>query len=254
MVNEVHILVVEDDSYLRTATAQMLQQAGYRVAEAANGAEALELLAQRPIDLILADIAMPVMNGYQLFQQVTSEPRWVGIPFIFLSARAMDSDVRYGKELGADDYLTKPFRLEDLLAAVAGSLRRAQRRGRTRAGNGYVPGAPADRWILGSLQVDPTSHGVWLGSERIELSAREFRLLQRLAQEPAVVVPMEDIVRATHQLTTDFAEASSLLRPLVRTLRRKLGFQAGDMGCIHNLRGVGYMLIPPGEGDPRASQ
>jgi DNA-binding response OmpR family regulator len=247
MENDIHILVVEDDSYLRTATAQMLEQAGYHVAEAANGAEALDLLSQRPVDLILADIAMPVMNGYQLFQQVASEPRWVGIPFIFLSARAMDSDVRYGKELGADDYLTKPFRLEDLLAAVAGSLRRAHRRGRTRSGNGYLPGTPTDRWILGALQIDPTSHGVWLDGERIELSAREFRLLHRLAQEPAVVVRMEDIVRATHQLTTDFTEASGLLRPLVRTLRRKLGFQAGEMGCIQNLRGVGYMLIPPDE-------
>jgi DNA-binding response OmpR family regulator len=247
MENDIHILVVEDDFYLRTATAQMLQQAGYHVAEAANGAEALDHLVQRPVDLILADIAMPVMNGYQLFQQVMSEPRWVGIPFIFLSARAMDSDVRYGKELGADDYLTKPFRLDDLLAAVAGSLRRAQRRGRTRASEGHPGGVPTDRWILGSLQIDPTSHGVWLDGERIDLSAREFRLLHRLAQEPAAAVPMEDIVRVTHQLTTDFAEASSLLRPLVRTLRRKLGYQAGDMGCIRNLRGVGYLLVPPGE-------
>jgi DNA-binding response OmpR family regulator len=249
MENDIHILVVEDDSYLRTATVQMLEQAGYQVAEAANGAEALDLLSQRPIDLILADIAMPVMNGYQLFQQVTSEPRWVGIPFIFLSARAMDSDVRYGKELGADDYLTKPFRLDDLLAAVMGSLRRAQRRGRARAANGSVTGAGGDRWIFGSLEIDPTSHGVWLEGSRIDLSAREFRLLHRLAQEPAVVVPMEEIIRATHRLTTDFTEASSLLRPLVRTLRRKLGYRAGDMGCIQNLRGVGYMLTPPSRGD-----
>jgi DNA-binding response OmpR family regulator len=248
MENDITILVVEDDSYLLKATAQMLEQAGYRVVEAANGAEALERLALRPVDLILADIAMPVMNGYQLFQQVTSEPRWVGIPFIFLSARAMDSDVRYGKELGADDYLTKPFRLDDLLAAVAGSLRRAERRGQGWGNGGDTWGGTPDRWILGPLQIDPTSHGVWLGGDRIELSAREFRLLERLARRPGVVVAMEDLVRATHQLKTDFSEASSLLRPLVRTLRRKLGYQAGDMGCIQNLRGVGYMLILPDKG------
>jgi DNA-binding response OmpR family regulator len=247
MENDIVVLVVEDDRYLRTATAQMLEQAGYSVAEAAHGMEALAVLQENRVDLIIADIAMPVMNGYQLFQRVTSESQWVGIPFIFLSARAMDSDVRYGKELGVDDYLTKPFRLEDLLAVVAGTLKRARRRGRVAVPNGGVSGAPADRWVLGSLEIDPTSHGVWMRGERVELSAREFRLLERLALESRAAVSMEEILRATHQLEADFTEASSLLRPLVRRLRRKLGYEAGAMGCVRNLRGVGYMLVPPEE-------
>jgi DNA-binding response OmpR family regulator len=247
MESATQILVVEDDAYLRTATAQMLEQAGYGVLEAENGAEALRWLERGPVDLILADIAMPVMNGYQLFQRVSSEPHWVRIPFIFLSARAMDSDVRYGKELGVDDYLTKPFRLEDLLATVSGALKRVQRREQTWTRNGGRSGSPESNRMIGSLEIDPSSHQVCLDGERIKLSPREFRLLDRLAQEPTVAVPMEVLIHATHQLEVGFGEASSLLRPLVRTLRRKLGYQAGDMGCIRNLRGVGYILVPPGE-------
>jgi DNA-binding response OmpR family regulator len=195
--------------------------------------------------LILADVAMPRMNGYQLYQRVRENPEWMAIPFIFLTARAMDSDIRYGKELGADDYLTKPFEPEDLFAAVRGKLKRArqlaQRAARLAPSSALGPRA----LVVGKLQVDPGQHRAWLDGEPIRLSAREFTLLERLARRANQVVSPQELIQATHGLDTDYVEAGSLLRPLIRSLRRKLGYPTGDMGCIENVRGVGYRLIPP---------
>ena len=120
------ILVVEDQPAMQRNMRMGLEMSGYEVVTASDGQEALAVLDQKPVDLILADVAMPRMNGYQLYEELRRHPRWVLIPFVFVSARALDSDIRYGKALGADDYLVKPFQLEDLLAIVAGRLRRAQ--------------------------------------------------------------------------------------------------------------------------------
>jgi DNA-binding response OmpR family regulator len=120
------ILVVDDAPDLLRNIAEMLQESGYQVATATDGTEALQVLQTRHIDLILTDIAMPKLNGYQLYEQVRRNPDWVHIPFIFLTGRSLSSDVRYGKELGVDDYLIKPMEIEDLAAAVRGKLRRAR--------------------------------------------------------------------------------------------------------------------------------
>lgn len=108
------ILIVDDQAMALAAIQAVLDLEGYTTYTALDGIEALELLAGTRIDLILADIAMLWMNGYQLYIALRQDPRWVRIPFIFLTARTMASDIRYGKELGVDDYLTKPCHLEDL--------------------------------------------------------------------------------------------------------------------------------------------
>ena len=126
MAQTASILVVDDEPRLLEGIQMALEEANYRVLKADNGVVALQVLHSQPVDLILADIAMPRMNGYQLYERVREDPRWVQIPFIFLTARALDSDIRYGKELGVDDYLTKPFDHDDLLSAVRGKLRRAE--------------------------------------------------------------------------------------------------------------------------------
>ena len=118
------ILVVDDQLDILDNIGLALEAEGYRVLTATDGVEALDVLQSQPVDLILADIAMPRMNGYQLCERVWKNPQWVAIPFVFLTARALDSDIRYGKALGVDDYLTKPIQPEDLLAAVRGRLRR----------------------------------------------------------------------------------------------------------------------------------
>jgi DNA-binding response OmpR family regulator len=239
------ILVVEDDPGVMICIMQILDREGYHILTAKDGIEALTTLQSHAVDLILTDIGMPRMNGYQLYEHVIENPQWVMIPFIFLTARALDSDIRYAKELGVDDYLTKPFTPEDMLAAVRGKLRRARRLARLPAQPIPQPMPESPVLTIGRLQIDPKQYRVWLDDEPIRLSAREFDLLERLAQQARAVVPLSELIKATHDLDVDPTEAGELLRPLIRSVRRKLGYRAGEMGCIQNVRGVGYRLIPP---------
>lgn len=120
------ILVVEDDVALLEGVRDMLELAGYRVLTACHGQEALQVLETHPQpDLIISDIMMPRMNGYEFYEAVRARPEWVAIPFIFLTALGEKSDVRLGKQLGADDYIVKPFDEEDLLVVVTAKLRRS---------------------------------------------------------------------------------------------------------------------------------
>jgi DNA-binding response OmpR family regulator len=236
------ILVVDDQPDLLENLGLALEAAGYRVLVASDGVEALGLLQSQTVHLILADIAMPRLNGYQLYERVRQNPNWMTIPFLFLTARTLDSDVRYGKELGVDDYLPKPIQPEDLLAVVHGKLKRAQQLARLAAS---LPpaGAPQSPLIVGRLRIDPSQYAAWLDGQELELSAREFTLLEYLARRANQVISLQELIHVTHGLDTDQSEAGALLRPLVRSLRRKLGYSAGDMGCIENMRGVGYRLV-----------
>jgi DNA-binding NarL/FixJ family response regulator len=118
------ILIVEDEDVIRDSLADILQLQGFLTLTACDGLEALRLLESDQPDLILADIMMPNMNGYQFFQRVRSNPAWTWIPFIFLSAKGEGEDIRFAKELGIDDYLMKPIEADDLIAAVIGRLKR----------------------------------------------------------------------------------------------------------------------------------
>ena len=239
------ILVVDDQPTLRDNVKQMLEEAGYQALTACDGVEALDVLQAQPIDLILADIAMPRMNGYELYERVRKNPHWVKIPFIFLTARTMDSDVRYGKQLGVDDYLVKPFQLEDLLAVVQGKLRRAQQLAQRSAQTPPPQTLEVHVPSLGCLHIDASQHQVRLDGKPIHLSAKELKLLECLARQQGNVVSPRELLRITHGLDTDDIGAGGLLRPLVRSVRRKLGYEVGQTGCIEAVRGVGYRLVTP---------
>jgi DNA-binding response OmpR family regulator len=242
MNEQTTILVVDDQRDLLSNLELTLESEGYRVLTAGDGDEALTILRANQVNLILADIAMPRMNGYQLFEEVRAQPQWLPIPFLFLTARTLDSDIRYGKELGVDDYLTKPIQPEDLLASVHGKLRRAEQMAQAQG----TPAPSNGRTLhVGTLRIDPDQHRAWLHNEPMPLSAREFTLLEYLARRVNMVVSPQELIRATHNLDTDHEEAGTLLRPLIRTLRRKLGYPVGEIGCIEVVRGVGYRLSPP---------
>lgn len=239
------ILIVDDDLDILANVKLALETEDYQVLTAQDGLEALALLKSQPVHLILADIAMSQMNGYQLFERVRQEPKWVAIPFVFLTARAMDSDIRYGKELGVDDYLIKPLRVLDLLAAVRGKLRRAEQ---------LLEGLPSltgpskgenHVTVVGRLRLDSNQHRAWLGEEELKLSVKEFKVLEYLAQRKGKIVPPQELIQVSHELKTDYVEAGLLLRPLILSVRRKLGASMGEMGAIENVRGIGYRLIPP---------
>jgi CheY-like chemotaxis protein len=118
------ILVIDDEPAFLEILSLTLETAGYQVFTARNGIEALAVLQRQPVDLILSDISMPHMNGYQFYHRLCENAHWIKIPFIFLTAHGMDSDINYGKELGVDDYLSKPIRAQNLLSVVRGKLRR----------------------------------------------------------------------------------------------------------------------------------
>lgn len=266
MLAQPTILVVDDQPELLSGLQLTLEFAGYRVLTALDGHIALTILRRQPVDLVLADIAMPQLNGYQLYEQLRADPDLVRIPFVFLTARAMESDVRYGKMLGVDDYLTKPVKPEDLLATIEGRLRRARDLAGAKGPEITAPATPSGRGdqrlpavpspdeadprepdliVVGTLRIAPGQHRVWLAGRSVDLPAREFRVLEYLARRAGDVVPPHAIVQISHGLTTDDIEAGALLRPLIRQLRRRLGYQVGEMGCIENVRGVGYRLVPP---------
>jgi DNA-binding response OmpR family regulator len=244
MSNDARILVVEDQPTIRMCLVQILDKAGYQVLTAGNGLEALDIIEEQPVDLILADIMMPEMDGYALYRRVAEDPKWVSTPFIFLTARMLDQDIRYGKELGVDDYLVKPVAADDLLASVRGRLRRAERIAHAAQVPAPRRAVETDVLELGRLRIEPDQYRVWLNDEPLKLSNTEFTLLAYMTQRANKVVPMQEIVRATHNLETNYAEASSLLRPMIRSIRRKLGYPAGNTGCIESVRGVGYRFVP----------
>jgi DNA-binding response OmpR family regulator len=241
----VSILVVDDEPNLRSSIRHTLEMVGYLVLTASDGEQALALLQSHPVDLILADIAMPGMNGYQLYERVRENPQWMAVPFIFLTARAMDSDIRYGKELGADDYLVKPIGPQDLLATIRGKLRRGRQIAQQLADSASLSASEPRSVVVGGLRIDNVQHSAWLDGKPLSLSVKEFSLLEYLAQRAGQPVSPQELVQVTHGLDADRLEAGALLRPLVFSLRRKLGHRAGETGCIENIRGVGYRLILP---------
>ncbi len=235
------ILVVDDEPDLLENIELMLEAEGYGVITAGDGLEALVLLQTQPVNLILADIAMPHMNGYQLYERVRANPQWTTIPFVFLTARKLDSDIRYGKELGVDDYLVKPFRAWDLLAIVRGKLHRAQQLARMSV-RPNLSKSEGNVLNAGQLRIHLGQHRVWWIEREIKLSAREFALLEYLVRQKGNAVSPQELIKHTHDLETDPVEAGALVRPLIFSLRRKLGLSNGKGGYIENVRGVGYRL------------
>ena len=237
-MSESHSILIADDQAMALAAIQAaLELEGYKTFVAKDGIEALEILDDTPIDIIIADVAMPRMNGYQLYKAVRQDPRWVRIPFIFLTARSMASDIRYGKELGADDYLTKPFHLEDLRAIISGKLKRIEKITR------IAQNENEEDIVVDTLRMSPAQHRFWIGEIEVSLSVREYALLLHLARNAGKVVSLETLCQVTHDLDTNKVEAGSLLYPLIRSLRMKFAKYKVDPDKIQSVRGVGYCLV-----------
>lgn len=240
MGTKASILLVDDQLEFIHFLEVALKVEGYNIFTARNGFAALEVMETYPIDLVISDVAMPHLNGYQLYQRIRKNPRWLHVSFLLMSGRDMDSDIRFGKELGVDDYLTKPIELDDVLAIIRGRLTRS----RQLAEMSIVKDTTeAHRFSAGTFEIDFEQHAVWHNEKPVNLSVKEYHLLRRLILQANEVIPLSTLVESTHDFVADPIEAGALLRPLIRSLRRKLGFSAGEMGCIENVRGVGYRLI-----------
>jgi two-component system response regulator MprA len=220
------ILVVDDEPAVREAVGRALTLDGYAVGFAADGAEALGLLRADPPDALVLDVLMPSVDGIQLCRRLRGDGDRT--PVLMLTARDSVGDRVTGLDAGADDYLVKPFALEELLARVRALLRRG--------GDGTTDDQPLR---FGDLELDPGAHTVSRAGRPIELTRTEFLLLDLLIRHPRQVLTRTTIFERVWGY--DFGPSSNSLEVYVGYLRRKTE-AAGEPRLIHTVRGVGYVL------------
>jgi len=240
------ILVVEDNPDMTAALKLALEMEGYQVLAAADGLEALQILDRTTPDLIVADIMMPRMNGYELYEATHQDERWLSIPFIFLTAKTDKEDIRLGKEMGADDYLIKPVEKEDLIAAIRGKMKRVTELKAAAGAAPEGPEGPAPKGTLktGDLIIDLDRHVVTIKGQPVHLTPTEFELLACLANNIDFVVSCQELVKLVHKYHCDNeSEAREIIRPHIKNLRRKIEPDPTQFTYIINVRGVGYKLV-----------
>jgi two-component system phosphate regulon response regulator PhoB len=220
-----NILVVDDERDILELISYNLRKNGYDVTTALTGKEALQQIRNELPDLVVLDLMLPGIDGLDVCRLMKSEPRTSQVPIVMVTARGDEADVVTGLEMGADDYVTKPFSPRILLARIKALLRRLE-----------AP-EPQDGAVLvrGKLQIDPSRYEVRLGKERLDLTLSEFNILHHLVRRPGWVFTRSQIIDAIRGF--DYAVTERAVDVLVVGLRKKLG-ESGT--CIETVRGVGY--------------
>jgi two-component system OmpR family response regulator len=231
------LLVVDDEPFLRDAVAASLRFLGFAVSTAETGTSALRLARDGRFDLIVLDVMLPDTDGFEIVRRLRGEGN--NVPVIFLTARDTPADKVAGLTIGGDDYVTKPFGLEELAARVRTVLRRA----RPLTGSEAV-------LTFADIQLDQDSYEVRRAGAAIELSPTEFRLLRFLMLNPGRVLTRAELL--DHVWDYDFGGSSTVVATYVAYLRRKLAQHGPDV--IHTQRGVGYSLRLPREADLARTQ
>jgi two-component system phosphate regulon response regulator PhoB len=218
------ILVVDDAPDLLELVRVNLVQAGYEVETAEQGAEALEQVRRSQPELVVLDLMLPDVSGTEVCRRLRGDPDTEGIPIIMLTARADEVDRVVGLELGADDYVTKPFSPRELTLRVGAVLRRQGR-------------APSAKHSLahGALRLDPDRHRCFVDGEEVDLTAKEFSLLQGLMQRPGRVLTRDQLLDEVWG--SDITVTTRTIDTHLKRLREKLG-KASEL--IETVRGVGY--------------
>lgn len=221
------ILIVDDDASLRQVIEQYLRSEGFATLLAADGQEAMQVWREKRPDLLVLDWMMPLRSGIDVAREIR---RQANTPIIMLTARVEEADKLVGLELGADDYLTKPFSMRELVARIRAVLRRAH------------PEAPENETaILGGITVDFGAHSVARNGEELPLTATEFKLLAVLARNPNRVFSRLQLME---KAIGDFYEGyDRTVDSHISHLRRKLA----DDSLIQTVKGVGFKLVPPKE-------
>ncbi len=223
------ILLVDDERAIVESLRYALEREGYEVLEAADGSEAVRLARAQPPDLVLLDIMLPGMSGFEVCRILRQES---SVPILMLSARADEPDRVVGLDLGADDYITKPFSLREVLARVRAALRRSRAAG--------AGGAQDEILRAGEIAMDLARHEVTVQGRGIALPPRQFDLLRAFLANPGRVLTRELLLQKVWGY--DFGGDDRTVDVHVRWLRRKLA-EAGSRTTIETVRGVGYKLI-----------
>ena len=228
---EARLLVVDDEPNILELLSVSLRFAGFEVATATNGADALHAARDFSPDLMVLDVMMPGLDGFAVARQLRSSGDRT--PVLFLTAKDATEDRVQGLTLGGDDYVTKPFSLEEVVARIRAVLRRTH------------PALTADplssRLTYADLVLDDDTHEVWKGDVEVELSPTEFNLLRYLLQNPNRVLSKRQILE--HVWHYDFGGDGNVVETYVSYLRRKV--DTGEPRLLHTVRGVGYVLRLP---------
>ena len=223
------ILLVEDEPAITEPLAEALEREGFEPRVAATAADALSAAREDPPDLVLLDIGLPDGSGLDVCRELRKSG---DVPIIMLTARGSEADRVLGLELGADDYIVKPFSAREVTARVRAVLRRA---------------APAtgEAVQIGEVRLDPARHEATLAGEAIDLSRKEYELLRTLMGEAGRVITREALIERVWDM--NWFGSTKTLDVHVRGLRRKLGDDAHDPRYIHTVRGVGFRFASPDE-------
>ena len=223
----IRVLVVDDEPDIVALVAYHLVKAGYRVSTAGSGDDALDRAQREPPALIVLDLMLPGMSGYEVLEQLRSQEETSDVAVLMLTARKEESDRIRGLSLGADDYLTKPFSPQELVLRVGAILRRV----------GQAPQSSSDLIRLGALQIDRGAHRVTVDEQDVELTPTEYRLLLTLAERRGRVQARSHLLETVWEAAPDIQTRTVDMH--VQRLRMKLG-AAGDL--IETVRGFGYRL------------
>ena len=223
-----NVLFVEDDRSIREVTRLALEQAGFRVTACGDGREGLALFARERFDLVLLDVMLPGVDGFEVCREIRKDHR---TPIIMLTARTDTVDVVVGLELGADDYVSKPFQPAELVARVRAVLRRAQAVDAN------------DVLSVGEIEIDEPAFRATQGGRELSLTATEFRLLCELARRPGQVFTREMLLERVWGY--EFLGDSRLVNVAIQRLRAKVEDDPAHPSLITTVRGVGYRLEPP---------
>ncbi|WP_214480731.1 response regulator transcription factor [Bacillus sp. SM2101] len=229
-MEHISILIAEDEQEIADLISINLEKEGYKVMKATDGEEAIKVIHKQPVDLLILDIMMPKIDGYEVARQIRSED--YNIPIIFLSAKNSDFDKVHGLVIGADDYMTKPFTPIELVARVNAQLRRFTKLNKSTK--------KEDIPILefGGLIISPEQREVTLYGEDIDLTPKEYEILLLLASNPKKVFNVENIFQ--HVWKEAYFEGGNTVMVHIRTLRKKLAEDKRKNKFIKTVWGVGY--------------
>ena len=220
-----NIFVVEDEEDILDLIRHNLAKEGFAVSTATDGQEAVKAMLRRPPDLVLLDLMLPGLDGLEVCRRLKKEPKTAAIPVLMVTAKDDESDVVTGLELGADDYIVKPFRMKELVARVRTALRRQRPAALDKE-------APVR---AGGIEIHPGRHEVKVDGRPVEMTVTELRILQVLASRPGWVMTRDQIVDAVRG--ADYAVTDRAVDFQIVGIRRKLGDHAE---LIETVRGVGY--------------
>jgi DNA-binding response OmpR family regulator len=225
-----HVLVVDDDADIRGLVRELLERQGYQVTEAANGKDALRAFYATPPDAVLLDVSMPELDGWQTLERIRDLS---DVPVAMLTARAAELEKVRGLKAGADDYVTKPFGRQELLARIEAMLRRAGSRSETR-----------ETYADALLTVDFAQRSVAVNGTEVALTPLEFRLLAAFVRHPGQLLSHDQVLELVWG--DSFGASRDQVKLYVGYLRRKLESAGADGTVIETVRGFGYRYKPSG--------